>query len=313
LFQYQLPLLIVSIVVAVFSAFLSLVIFEKSLASGEKKLIWVGFAGLAFGFGIWTMHFIAILAIDMDFSIRYEWKLTLLSFIVPSITSFLSFFALLKLIHEKNKLYIPALLFSLGIIGMHHIGIEAIQFDGRILWEVSYFLISYVITFIISYIWLYLFYRTKNSRSKRFVNKWSISFLMGISIPIMHFISMEGIEFVPSIVMPYLIHNSPSNMTIMTLVVILTGIVLFLGLLFFVNERNIYIRASKRAEQKYQSLFDHNPDAVFTFDTEGKFISINPAGEDLSGYRKEELIGTSFLPLISDGDRSERFIPLASH
>jgi PAS domain S-box-containing protein len=55
----------------------------------------------------------------------------------------------------------------------------------------------------------------------------------------------------------------------------------------------------ERNEQQYRSLFDYNPDAVFSFDTEGRFVSANPACEALSGYKPEELLlGTSWAPLV---------------
>lgn len=52
------------------------------------------------------------------------------------------------------------------------------------------------------------------------------------------------------------------------------------------------------SEQRYKSLFDHNIDAVLTFDLEGHFLYVNKATEALTGYNADELLGMSFLPLI---------------
>ncbi|GED31615.1 PAS domain-containing protein [Brevibacillus centrosporus] len=41
-------------------------------------------------------------------------------------------------------------------------------------------------------------------------------------------------------------------------------------------------------EQHYKSLFEQNPDAVFSFDLEGKYLTVNPAMEQLLGYSEEE-------------------------
>ena len=57
------------------------------------------------------------------------------------------------------------------------------------------------------------------------------------------------------------------------------------------------------SEQRYRSLFDRHPDAIYSFDPEGRFVSANAACEGLTGYRLDELIGTSFLPLIVPEDR----------
>lgn len=46
-----------------------------------------------------------------------------------------------------------------------------------------------------------------------------------------------------------------------------------------------------------QVLFEYAPDAYYLSDTKGKFISGNKAAEALTGYRKEELVGKSFMQL----------------
>ncbi|NIK66909.1 MULTISPECIES: PAS domain-containing sensor histidine kinase [unclassified Paenibacillus] len=51
-------------------------------------------------------------------------------------------------------------------------------------------------------------------------------------------------------------------------------------------------------EQHYASLFKYNPDAVFAFDLEGNYLSVNPAMEQLLGYRAEEFLQMSYIPLI---------------
>ena len=58
-------------------------------------------------------------------------------------------------------------------------------------------------------------------------------------------------------------------------------------------------------EERYRSLIEQHPDVVFSFSSEGRFVSANAAAEGLSGYRAEELIGRSFIPLIAP-ERRER-------
>ncbi|WP_181350911.1 bifunctional diguanylate cyclase/phosphodiesterase [Thalassobacillus sp. CUG 92003] len=55
-------------------------------------------------------------------------------------------------------------------------------------------------------------------------------------------------------------------------------------------------------EQHYQSLFYYNPQAIFSLDEKGLFHNVNQAAADMSGYAPEELEGSSFLPLVVEGD-----------
>ena len=65
------------------------------------------------------------------------------------------------------------------------------------------------------------------------------------------------------------------------------------------RERRRAQEALRESEQRYKSLFDHNPDAVFSLDREGRFFSANPAAELLTGYAAAELRNRSFLELCA--------------
>jgi diguanylate cyclase (GGDEF)-like protein/PAS domain S-box-containing protein len=56
------------------------------------------------------------------------------------------------------------------------------------------------------------------------------------------------------------------------------------------------------SEQRYRSLFDHNPDAVYSFDLDGVLVSLNVALEEMSGYTRDEVIGTSYTRHIAPED-----------
>src|SRR5579884_3006991 len=52
-------------------------------------------------------------------------------------------------------------------------------------------------------------------------------------------------------------------------------------------------RLLQEHEQRYRSLFVHNPDAIFSLDSRPRFTSVNPAGERISGYTAAELLELS--------------------
>lgn len=58
----------------------------------------------------------------------------------------------------------------------------------------------------------------------------------------------------------------------------------------------------KESEERYRSLFEHNPDMVFSLDPNGNFISVNPSGFRISGYPVEELYQKSFTSLVVTKD-----------
>ena len=66
-----------------------------------------------------------------------------------------------------------------------------------------------------------------------------------------------------------------------------------------VTERRETQRRLERSEQRYRSLFEHNTDAVFSFDPAGRFLTVNPACERVSGYSPDEMLGHSFSEIVT--------------
>lgn len=74
------------------------------------------------------------------------------------------------------------------------------------------------------------------------------------------------------------------------------------GLTVYFRDVTIEKMETTQKEQYYKSLFHQNPDAVFSFDLNGNYLSVNPAMEKLLGYSEAEYLQQSFVPLVSKDD-----------
>jgi diguanylate cyclase (GGDEF)-like protein/PAS domain S-box-containing protein len=61
----------------------------------------------------------------------------------------------------------------------------------------------------------------------------------------------------------------------------------------------------EESEQRFRSLFEHHPDAIFSFDLDGLFLSANKAFSTLTGYAFEELRKMSLQPLVAPESREQ--------
>ncbi|MFJ8260268.1 PAS domain S-box protein [Peribacillus asahii] len=74
------------------------------------------------------------------------------------------------------------------------------------------------------------------------------------------------------------------------------------GLTVYFRDVTLERMEKTEKEQHYKSLFQHNPDAVVSFDLNGNYLSVNPAMEQLLGYSEEEYLQQSFVPLVYEDD-----------
>jgi PAS domain S-box-containing protein len=80
------------------------------------------------------------------------------------------------------------------------------------------------------------------------------------------------------------------------------------------TDRRLVAQQYEESRQRYRSLFEHNPDAIFSLDLEGRVASANPATAHLSGHEPDELTGTPLWPLVlpADRDRARELFALAA-
>ena len=69
-----------------------------------------------------------------------------------------------------------------------------------------------------------------------------------------------------------------------------------------ITERKEFESKLHESEQRYKSLFEYNPSAVYSMNLQGDYLTANANLEKLSGYSQEELLGNYFGPLVADKD-----------
>ena len=70
------------------------------------------------------------------------------------------------------------------------------------------------------------------------------------------------------------------------------------GLLAFALAREQDQRALRIQSQRYQSLFNYHPDAVFELDLNGCFVAANQGSENIVGFAEEHILGSHFREFI---------------
>ncbi len=79
------------------------------------------------------------------------------------------------------------------------------------------------------------------------------------------------------------------------------------GFMQDINERKTVEQALRESEEKFRNLFETSRDVVYISTAEGRFIDVNPAGEQTLGYTRKELLAINVRDLYKDPGQRERF------
>ncbi|ELV3467126.1 putative bifunctional diguanylate cyclase/phosphodiesterase [Enterobacter asburiae] len=192
------PVLIaISYLVAFIASFVALDSAGKiPLSSRKAALFWRIAGGVTLGIGIWSMHFIGMLSMQMPMMMSYDLWLTLVSLGVAVIASAtaLNIAVAGKKLSPFRLIFATAIL-SAGVVSMHYIGMAALMLDGSIIWDRRIVGLSVVIAVVASGTALWLAFRLRDKHKGVFINRIFAAFVMGAAICAMHYTGMSAAQF----------------------------------------------------------------------------------------------------------------------
>ncbi|WP_298810985.1 MHYT domain-containing protein [uncultured Sphingomonas sp.] len=287
-------LVLLSIAIAVFASYSALDLAGRMRAAhGWARAAWLCTAALAMGGGIWAMHFVAMLAFSMPgMEVHYSLGLTLLS-VVVAIGSTGVAFALVSGRDVVWRQLLPAgLLMGLGVVGMHYIGMAAMQMPATISYDRWWLSISIFIAIGAATVALWLAGRNAN----RLLRAGAAS-AMGAAIAGMHFAGMRAARFtaLDSAMAP---DRASLGQTALALAVAGAAFVILLLSLVAANvDRRLAAAALREAdalresEERFRALYLRTPLPLFSLDRDGRLEQVSNNWLDLFGFTRDEVIG----------------------
>ncbi|WP_245948232.1 bifunctional diguanylate cyclase/phosphodiesterase [Paenibacillus sambharensis] len=146
------------------------------------------------GEGIWSMHFVGMLAFHLHTEVRYDIWLTCLSMLASIVSSFIAFYITMPKNIVWYKIAIGGLFMGSGIVIMHYIGMEAMIVQAHIRYDHKLWVVSAVIAFAASFAALFLFRQFRNQSSYSWL-KWLSAIVMGAAICGMHYTGMLAAQY----------------------------------------------------------------------------------------------------------------------
>ncbi len=159
-------------------------------ARGFARRVWLMAAALTMGGGIWSMHFVAMLAFIMPTPMSYDIGLTVLSLMVAIVVTGVGFYVISRQSASPLPLVLSGIFMGLGIAGMHYTGMAAMRGDAEVSYDPLFVALSLVIAIGASTVALWLAFRTTDLGQKIVA-----AVVMGLAISGMHYTAMRAATF----------------------------------------------------------------------------------------------------------------------
>ncbi|QSW35068.1 EAL domain-containing protein [Leclercia pneumoniae] len=194
--HYDQVLVVMSFVVAILASYTALNMAGRVAGStGTAARVWLTGGGVAMGIGIWAMHFIGMLAMDVSMRMNYDLLVTLVSMLIAIGASIFALWFVSQQQLRLRRLFLGALILGTGIVAMHYTGMAALQVEPAIVWNVRWVVLSVAIAMLASLAALWLTFRLRHDAAQVALMRAGAAILMGLAIAGMHFTGMMAAQF----------------------------------------------------------------------------------------------------------------------
>ncbi len=295
-------LVFVSIVVAIISSMMGLQIAGMAGSAKGRLLHQVALisGSLALGGGIWSMHFIGMLAFELGTHVHYNPAITIIS-MAPSV--FASWVTLLMLSNERitrRQLIIGGVLVGSGIGAMHYSGMAAMHMEAVLRYDLAWFITSIVVAVVLAMLALWIRFGLRNrARFSSTQATLLAGVIMGLAIAGMHYTGMAAARFIGTPDNNFAADNSRNFLAIIIGVTTVAISLLVLAGNLILRYRQLYAQMQE-SESRLRAIVDTAVDGIITIDGNGSIIAMNHAAEKLFGWNIDELKGKNINLLMPE-------------
>jgi two-component system, sensor histidine kinase and response regulator len=295
---YDYRLVALSILIAILASYAALDLAARVTANarGPIQFAWLFGGAVAMGTGIWSMHYIGMLAFSLPIPVLYDWPMVVVSLLAAILASGIALFVVSRQRMRLPQALIGSVIMGAGIATMHYTGMAAMRLDGICHYSVPLVTLSVVLAMVIALVALWLTFHFRNDAKGRWLPKLASAVLMGAAIPIMHYTGMAAANFTYTGISADISHSVSVSALGVAGIAIVTVMVLGLALLTSLVDRRF--AALESSEERLRLIINTALDSVITMNGDGVITNWNSEAEKAFGWSSEEVLGKHLADLI---------------
>lgn len=303
--EHDFRLVLVAAVVCLLAAFTAFSTFEHVRSGSGRNRAWLALTAFVSGTGIWSTHFVAMLAFQPHMPIGYEVGPTLLSVAAAMLITGTGWALALR--RERWAPWVGGAVIGLGISAMHYIGMSAVKLAGWIAWNERFVLLSVLIGM------LFGAAAMAEHRRRPSLFPWRAALLFTLAICGMHFTGMAAASVFPdpTLAVPA---EAMDVGTLTVAVVAMAAIILSITSIVIVFDRRLVGQAAQES-QRIRAFADAAIEGLVVIDQD-RIVDANRSFLRLSGHRDVASLPSrldvifpgldpAFLPTAADAKATE--------
>jgi len=195
--RYDPSLVLASVLIASFASYVALDLAKRVGAADRRvALTWWGGGSIAMGTGIWSMHFVGMLAFSLPIALGYTHLLTFISWAAAVAVSIVALGLASRGSLTMKRLAAGSVAMGVGICAMHYLGMAALDMSPPIDWDKMLVAASAAVAVIASAAALMIFFWLRRvSKRHELAYQVAAAAVMGLAISGMHYTGMAAAGF----------------------------------------------------------------------------------------------------------------------
>ena len=264
-----------------------------------------GSGAMALGGGIWSMHFIGILAFTVLGRGRFDPWMTALSILASVAASWVALALLMRHEISRTALVVGGVLVGAGIGAMHYISMEASEWAPIMRFDPWGFAASLLLAVLLAIGALWV--RFGLERVVRWQARWlnlAAGAVMGLAIAAPHYVAMAALRFIDApgeLELATTVEGTSLALAVAAVALVIGGLVIAINV--GLRYRQMFLQM-QQSESRLRAIADTAVDGMVMIDAQGRVQSFNAAAERILGWRPEDVVGQNVSILMPEPDRS---------
>lgn len=305
--SYNHFLVVLSLLIAMSASYVALDLAGRTTAArGRARAVWLGGGATAMGIGIWSMHYIGMLAFTLSVPVFYALPTVLVSLLAAIFASAVALFVVSGEKMSPLRALAGSIAMGAGIGGMHYIGMAAMRLQAMCHWSLPIVALSIVIAIVVSLVALWLAFHFRGEGGGANWLKAGSAVVMGVAVAAMHYTAMAAATYTASdapVDLSHAINISTLGIAGITLV---TFMALGLAVITSLVDRRFSAQtaALESSEERHRLLFATMPQPVWVYDQQTlSFLEVNQAAIARYGYPRDEFLNMKIADLLPFPER----------